>query len=131
MAIGAKFVDVIPSSVENAIEVKKEDVKTYLFVGIPMSEFIGKKHEFEGYIFMCLQGVTGGVELGGDIAVAVLRPVRPAVGGASYHLVDIKKCKYNRTDVVLLFREGDFKVVKRDDCNLIRAWVRKSLENQQ
>mgnify|MGYP001094929973 CR=1 FL=1 len=68
MAIGAKFVDVIPSSVENAIEVKKEDVKTYLFVGIPMSEFIGKKHEFEGYIFMCLQGVTGGVELGGDIA---------------------------------------------------------------
>ena len=64
MAIGAKFVDVIPSSVENAIEVKKEDVKTYLFVGIPMSEFIGKKHEFEGYIFMCLQGVTGGVELG-------------------------------------------------------------------
>ena len=27
MAIGAKFVDVIPSSVENAIEVKKEDVK--------------------------------------------------------------------------------------------------------
>ena len=119
MAIGAKFVDVIPSSVENAIEVKKEDVKTYLFVGIPMSEFIGKKHEFEGYIFMCLQGVTGGVELGGDIAVAVLRPVRPAVGEASYHLVDIKKCKYNRTEVVLLFREGDFKVVKRDDCNLI------------
>lgn len=50
-----------------------------------MSEFIGKKHEFEGYIFMCLQGVTGGVELGGDIAVAVLRPVRPAVGEASYH----------------------------------------------
>ena len=36
MAIGAKFVDVIPSSVENTIEVKKEDVKTYLFVGIHM-----------------------------------------------------------------------------------------------
>ena len=117
MAIGAKFVDVIPSSVENAIEVKKEDVKTYLFVGIPMSEFIGKKHEFEGYIFMCLQGVTGGVELGGDIAVAG-RTVG-VVGISAYHLVDIKKCKYNRTDVVLLFREGDFKVVKRDDCNLI------------
>lgn len=76
-----------------------------------MSEFIGKKHEFEGYIFMCLQGVTGGVELGGDIAVAVLRPVRPAVGEASYHLVDIKKCKYNRTDVVLLFREGDLRLL--------------------
>lgn len=119
MAIGAKFVDVIPSSVENAIEVKKEDVKTYLFVGIPMSEFIGKRYEYEGFIYMCLQGVTGGTELGGDIAIAVLRPVRPAVGEASYHLVDIKKCKYNRTDVVLLFREGDFKVVKRDDCNLI------------
>lgn len=85
MAIGAKFIDVIPSSVENAADVKKEDVKNYLFVGIPMSEFIGKKHEFEGYIFMCLQGVTGGVELGGDIAIAVLRPVRPATGPASYH----------------------------------------------
>ena len=119
MAIGAKFIDVIPSSVENAADVKKEDVKSYLFVGIPMSEFIGKKHEFEGYIFMCLQGVTGGVELGGDIAIAVLRPVRPATGPASYHLVDIEKHKYNRTDVVLLFRGGAFKVVKRDDCNLI------------
>ena len=93
MAIGAKFIDVIPSSVENAADVKKEDVKNYLFVGIPMSEFIGKKHEFEGYIFMCLQGVTGGVELGGDIAIAVLRPVRPATGPASYHLVDIEKHK--------------------------------------
>lgn len=119
MAIGVKFVDVIPSSVENAVEVKKGDVKNYLFVGIPMSEFIGKKHEFEGYIFMCLQCVTGGTELGGDIAIAVLRPIRPATGPASYHLVDIEKYKYNRTDVVLLFREGDFKVVKRDDCNLI------------
>lgn len=119
MAIGVKFVDVIPSSVENAVEVKKGDVKNYLFVGIPMSEFIGKRYEYEGFIYMCLQGVTGGTELGGDIAIAVLRQVRPAVGEASYHLVDIKKCKYNRTDVVLLFREGDFKVVKRDDCNLI------------
>ena len=45
MAIGVKFVDVIPSSVENAVEVKKGDVKNYLFVGIPMSEFIGKKYE--------------------------------------------------------------------------------------
>lgn len=119
MAIGAKFIDVIPYSVENVAEVKKEDVKNYLFVGIPMSEFIGKKHEFEGYIFMCLQRVTGGTELGGDIAIAVLRPIRPAIGPASYHLVDIEKYKYNRTDVVMLFREGDFKVVKRDDCNLI------------
>lgn len=127
MAIGVKFVDVIPSSVENAVEVKKGDVKNYLFVGIPMSEFIGKRYEYEGFIYMCLQGVTGGTELGGDIAIAVLRPVRPAVGEASYHLVDIKKCKYNRTDVVLLFREGDFKVVKRDDCNLIRSWVYISL----
>ena len=127
MAIGVKFVDVIPSSVQNAVEVKKGDVKNYLFVGIPMSEFIGKRYEYEGFIYMCLQGVTGGTELGGDIAIAVLRPVRPAVGEASYHLVDIKKCKYNRTDVVLLFREGDFKVVKRDDCNLISSWVRISL----
>lgn len=119
MAIRAKFVDVIPSSVENAIEVKKEDVKTYLFVGIPMSEFIGKKHEFEGYIFMCLQGVTGGVELGGDIAVAVLRPVRPAVGQASYHLVSYTPLTYTRSDVAIFLRNGDFKVVKRDDCNLI------------
>lgn len=119
MAIGAKFIDVIPYSVENVAEVKKEDVKNYLFVGIPMSEFIGKKHEFEGYIFMCLQCVTGGTDLGGDIAIAVLRPIRPATGPASYHLVNIEKYKYNRTDVVLLFREGDFKVVKRDDCNLI------------
>lgn len=119
MAIGAKFVDVIPSSVENAIEVKKEDVKTYLFVGIPMSEFIGKKHEFEGYIFMCLQGVTGGVELGGDIAVAVLRPVRPAVGQASYHLVSYTPLTYTRSDVAIFLRNGDFKVVKRDNCNLI------------
>lgn len=47
MAIGVKFVDVIPSSVENAVEVKKEDVKNYLFVGIPMSEFIGKRYEYE------------------------------------------------------------------------------------
>ena len=30
MAIGAKFIDVIPSSVENAADVKKEDVKNYL-----------------------------------------------------------------------------------------------------
>lgn len=119
MTIGAKFVDVIPSSVENAIEVKKEDVKTYLFVGIPMSEFIGKKHEFEGYIFMCLQGVTGGVELGGDIAIAVLRPVRPAVGQASYHLVSYTPLTYTRSDVAIFLRNGDFKVVKRDDCNLI------------
>jgi hypothetical protein len=119
MAIGAKFIDVIPYSVENVAEVKKEDVKNYLFVGIPMSEFIGKRYEYEGFIYMCLQGVTGGVELGGDIAIAVLRPIRPATGPASYHLVDIEKYKYNRTDVVLLFREGDFKVVKRDDCNLI------------
>jgi hypothetical protein len=119
MAIGAKFIDVIPSSVENAADVKKEDVKNYLFVGIPMSEFIGNKHEFEGYIFMCLQGITGGTELGGDIAIAVLRPVRPAVGQASYHLVSYTPLTYTRSDVAILLRNGDFKVVKRDDCNLI------------
>lgn len=119
MAIGAKFVDIIPSSVENAVGVNKSDVKNYLFVGIPMSEFIGKKYEFEGFVFMCLQGVTGGTESGGDIAVVVLRPVRPAVGQASYHLVDYRRCKYNRSDVCLLFRGGDFKVITRDNCNLI------------
>ena len=119
MAIGAKFVDVIPSSVENAVEVKKGDVKNYLFVGIPMSEFIGKRYEYEGFIYMCLQGVTGGVELGGDIAIAVLRPVRPATGQASYHLVSYAPLTYTRSDVAILLRNGDFKVVKRDDCNLI------------
>lgn len=119
MAIGAKFVDVIPSSVENAVEVKKEDVKNYLFVGIPMSEFIGKRYEYEGFIYMCLQGVTGGTELGGDIAIAVLRPVRPATGQASYHLVSYTPLTYTRSDVAILLRNGDFKVVKRDDCNLI------------
>lgn len=119
MAIGAKFLDVIPSSVENAMEVGKVDVKNYLFTGIPMSEFIGKRHEYEGFIYMCLQGVTGGTELGGDIAVAVLRPVRPAVGAASYHLVSYTPLTYTRSDVVVLLRGGDFKVVKRDDCNLI------------
>ena len=111
--------DVIPSSVENAVEVKKGDVKNYLFVGIPMSEFIGKRYEYEGFIYMCLQGVTGGVELGGDIAIAVLRPVRPATGQVSYHLVSYTPLTYTRSDVAILLRNGDFKVVKRDDCNLI------------
>lgn len=111
--------DVIPSSVENAVEVKKGDVKNYLFVGIPMSEFIGKRYEYEGFIYMCLQGVTGGVELGGDIAIAVLRPVRPSIGQASYHLVSYTPLTYTRSDVAILLRNGDFKVVKRDDCNLI------------
>ena len=119
MAIGVKFVDVIPSSVENAVEVKKGDVKNYLFVGIPMSEFIGKRYEYEGFIYMCLQGVTGGTELGGDIAIAVLRPVRPAVGQASYHLESYTPLTYTRSDVAIFLRNGDFKVVKRDDCNLI------------
>lgn len=45
-----------------------------------MSEFIGKRYEYEGFIYMCLQGVTGGTELGGDIAIAVLRPIRPPSG---------------------------------------------------
>ena len=90
MAIGAKFIDVIPSSVENAADVN-----------------------------MCLQGVTGGTELGGDIAIAVLRPVRPATGQASYHLVSYTPLTYTRSDVAILLRNGDFKVVKRDDCNLI------------
>lgn len=111
--------DVIPSSVENAVEVKKGDVKNYLFVGIPMSEFIGKRYEYEGFIYMCLQGVTGGVELGGDIAIAVLRPVRPATGQVSYHLVSYTPLTYTRSDVAILLRNGDFKVVKRYDCNLI------------
>lgn len=111
--------DVIPSSVENAVEVKKGDVKNYLFVGIPMSEFIGKRYEYEGFIYMCLQGVTGGVELGGDIAIAVLRPVRPATGQVSYHLVSYTPLAYTRSDVAILLRNGDFKVVKRYDCNLI------------
>ncbi len=111
--------DVIPSSVENAVEVKKGNVKNYLFVGIPMSEFIGKRYEYEGFIYMCLQGVTGGVELGGDIAIAVLRPVRPATGQVSYHLVSYTPLTYTRSDVAILLRNGDFKVVKRDDCNLI------------
>ena len=99
MAIGVKFVDVIPSSVENAVEVKR--------------------YEYEGFIYMCLQGVTGGTELGGDIAIAVLRPVRPAVGQASYHLVSYTPLTYTRSDVAIFLRNGDFKVVKRDDCNLI------------
>lgn len=111
--------DVIPSSVENAVEVKKGNVKNYLFVGIPMSEFIGKRYEYEGFIYMCLQGVTGGVELGGDIAIVVLRPVRPATGQVSYHLVSYTPLTYTRSDVAILLRNGDFKVVKRDDCNLI------------
>lgn len=119
MAIGAKFVDIIPSSVENTVSVNKDQVKNYLFVGIPMSEFIGKKYEYEGFIFTCPQGTTGGVELGGDIAVTVLRPVRPAVGEASYHLVSYERIKYTRSDVIILLREGDYKIIKRDDCNLI------------
>lgn len=126
MAIGVKFVDVIPSSVENAVEVKKGDVKNYLFVGIPMSEFIGKKYEYEGFIYMCLQGVTLGERMSNGvrdvnaiISIAVLRPVRPATGQASYHLVSYTPLTYTRSDVAILLRNGDFKVVKRDDCNLI------------
>lgn len=115
--VGAKFIDIIPETVEQAKEVK--NTKNYLFSGIPMSELIGKKHEANGFIYMLLQEVTGGETIGGEVALAVLRPVRVAVGPASYHLVSFEKMKYQPTNVVVFLTEGDYKVINRNDCRLI------------
>ena len=59
------------------------------------------------------------LELGGDIVIAVLGLVAPPSGQASYHLVSYTPLTYTRSDVAIFLRNGDFKVVKRDDCNLI------------
>lgn len=117
MGVGVKFIDIVPSSVEQATSV--EGTKNYLFSGVSMRDFIGKKYEANGYIYMLLQEVTGGETIGGKVSLAVVRPVRPALGDATYHLFSLEQMAYIPTSVVIFLREGDYKVVKRDDCNLI------------
>lgn len=119
MGVGVKFVDVIPSSVEQAVEIGKDKVKNYMFSGAYVSDLVGKRHEHEGFIYLLLQGVTGGAELGGDIAMAVIRPIEPATGDVTYRLVSYTEMSLTSTDVVIFLRNGDFKVVHRDDCGLI------------
>lgn len=119
MAVGVKFVDVIPSSVEQAVEISKDKVKNYMFSGAYVSDLVGKKHEHEGFIYLCLQGVTGGSTLGGDIAMVVVRPIVPATGEPSYRLVSYTPMTLTMDEVVVFLRNGDFKVVHRDDCGLI------------
>lgn len=119
MATGVKYVTVIPESVDQAVELDKGLIKNYLFSGVYVHDFVGKKHEHEGFIFLCLQGVTGGTTLGGEIAVVVLYPVRPATGSPTYRLVGYEKMTLSMEDVFIFLRNGDYKVVHRDDCGLI------------
>ena len=116
MATGVKFVNVIPESVEQATAITKDKVRKYLFDGVYVHELVGKKHVHNGYIYLCLQGVTGGSTLGGDIAMAVVRPIKPATGEATYRLVSYTEMTLSLTDVVIFLSEGDFKVVHKDDC---------------
>ena len=119
MAIGVKFVDVKPSSVEGAKDVQKENVKNFMFSGSYVSDLVGKKHEHEGFIYMLVQGTTGGVELGGSIAMVVLRPIVSATEGTTYRLVSYTPMTLELDEVVIFLRNGDFKVVHRDDCGMI------------
>ena len=119
MAIGVKFVDVKPSSVEGAKDVQKENVKNFMFSGSYVSDLVGKKHKHEGFIYMLVQGTTGGVELGGAIAMVVLRPIVSATEGTTYRLVSYTPMTLELDEAVIFHRNGDFTAGHRHDCGMV------------